>query len=72
MHFEIYCDAEGEYRWRLRHENSNVIADFGKGYKQMVDCRHGVMVITSLPGTTPVVDMTNQIAAKDNDTPSRW
>jgi uncharacterized protein YegP (UPF0339 family) len=30
--FEIYEDAAGEHRWRLRHRNGNVIADSGEGY----------------------------------------
>jgi len=30
--FERYEDAAGEWRWRLRHDNGNVIADGGEGY----------------------------------------
>jgi uncharacterized protein YegP (UPF0339 family) len=30
--FELYEDSGGEYRWRLRHDNGNVIADSGEGY----------------------------------------
>ncbi len=30
--FELYEDNRGEYRWRLRHDNGNVIADSGEGY----------------------------------------
>jgi len=30
--FEVYADDAGEHRWRLRHENGNVIADGGEGY----------------------------------------
>ena len=30
--FEVYEDAGGEYRWRLRHDNGNIIADGGEGY----------------------------------------
>ncbi|MDZ5812301.1 HVO_2922 family protein [Halorubrum sp. AD140] len=30
--FEIYEDAAGEWRWRLRHRNGNVVADSGEGY----------------------------------------
>jgi uncharacterized protein len=62
MRFELYRDAAGEYRWRLRHENGNVIADSGEGYKRVEDCRHGITIITSLPALTPVVDMTKRIA----------
>ena len=30
--FELFEDREGEWRWRLRHDNGNVIADSGEGY----------------------------------------
>ncbi|WP_372608177.1 HVO_2922 family protein [Halorientalis litorea] len=30
--FEVYEDNAGEYRWRLRHRNGNVVADSGEGY----------------------------------------
>ncbi|MFB6269377.1 MAG: YegP family protein [Halobacterium sp.] len=32
--FEVYEDAGGEWRWRLRHRNGNVIADGGEGYSE--------------------------------------
>ncbi|AGN01335.1 hypothetical protein L593_06940 [Salinarchaeum sp. Harcht-Bsk1] len=32
--FEVYEDNVGEYRWRLRHSNGNVIADPGEGYSR--------------------------------------
>lgn len=30
--FEIFEDKAGEYRWRLRHRNGNILADSGEGY----------------------------------------
>jgi uncharacterized protein YegP (UPF0339 family) len=72
MRFELYRDAEGDYRWRLRHQNGNVIADSGEGYRRIEDCKHAIMIITSLPATTPIKDMTAVIATEDTDTPSRW
>ena len=30
--FELYEDSAGEYRWRLVHDNGNIIADSGEGY----------------------------------------
>jgi uncharacterized protein YegP (UPF0339 family) len=30
--FEVYEDAGGEFRWRLRHRNGNILADCGEGY----------------------------------------
>lgn len=30
--FEVYEDNAGQWRWRLRHDNGNIIADSGEGY----------------------------------------
>jgi amphi-Trp domain-containing protein len=30
--FELYRDNADEWRWRLRHDNGNIIADSGEGY----------------------------------------
>ncbi|MFB6202393.1 MAG: HVO_2922 family protein [Halorhabdus sp.] len=40
--FEIYEDAAGEWRWRLRHRNGNVLADSGQGYDDRPDARAGI------------------------------
>jgi uncharacterized protein YegP (UPF0339 family) len=37
-HIEFYQDAKKEIRWRLRHRNSNIVADSGEGYKGQEDC----------------------------------
>ena len=30
--FQVYRDAAEQWRWRLVHDNGNVIADGGQGY----------------------------------------
>ena len=30
--FELFEDAGGDWRWRLRHDNGNIIGDSGEGY----------------------------------------
>lgn len=30
--FQVYEDVAGEWRWRLVHDNGNVIAEGGQGY----------------------------------------
>jgi uncharacterized protein YegP (UPF0339 family) len=40
--FEIYEDRAGEYRWRLRHRNGNVLADSGQGYSDRNGAREGI------------------------------
>jgi uncharacterized protein len=33
MQFELYKDKKGEFRWRLRHGNGNILATSSEGYK---------------------------------------
>lgn len=33
MKFELYQDRGGEYRWRLKHSNGNILATSSEGYK---------------------------------------
>ncbi|WP_144926083.1 HVO_2922 family protein [Halorubrum salsamenti] len=40
--FEIYEDAGGEWRWRLRHRNGNIVADSGQGYASRSNAVEGV------------------------------
>ena len=40
--FELYEDRAGQYRWRLRHRNGNVIADSGEGYASRQKCQQGL------------------------------
>jgi uncharacterized protein YegP (UPF0339 family) len=35
--FEVFEDAGGEFRWRLRHRNGNVVGDSGEGYTERND-----------------------------------
>jgi uncharacterized protein YegP (UPF0339 family) len=35
--FEYYEDKAGEWRWRLKHQNGNIIADSSEGYKNKQD-----------------------------------
>jgi uncharacterized protein len=32
MKFELYKDKAGEYRWRLKHSNGNILATASEGY----------------------------------------
>jgi len=40
--FEVYKDKGGEFRWRLRSVNKQVIATSGQGYKEKRDCISGI------------------------------
>jgi len=39
--FELYRDKGGQWRWRLLHENGNVLADSGQGYSSRFAARKG-------------------------------
>ena len=44
-HFEVYQDADGDYRWRLRAGNGEIIADSAEGYRNKADCYHGIDLV---------------------------
>ena len=43
---EIYKDSAGEWRWRIKHQNGNILADSGQGYSRRVDAINGLEVVT--------------------------
>ena len=40
--FEIYVDASGKYRWRLKAVNGQTVATGGQGYASERSCREGI------------------------------
>ena len=53
--FEVYVDRAGEYRWRLRHRNGNVVADGGEGYSSKQNARKGIAAVQrTAPGADVV------------------
>ena len=61
MRFELYRDAAGEWRWRLRVRNGAVIADSGEGYVRREDCEHAIGLVRRSTDAE-LVDMTTLIA----------
>ncbi|USZ68564.1 YegP family protein [Halorussus salilacus] len=45
--FELYEDRSDEWRWRLVHDNGNVIADSGEGYASKQKARQGIESVKS-------------------------
>ena len=43
--FEIYKDQAGEFRWRFKASNHEVIAVSSEGYKTKYGCEHGIALI---------------------------
>jgi hypothetical protein len=49
--FELYEDKAGEYRWRLVHDNGNIIADSGQGYASKQKAKQGLRSVKqNVPG----------------------
>jgi uncharacterized protein len=38
MKYEVYKDKKNEFRWRLRHNNGNILSKSSEGYKAKADC----------------------------------
>lgn len=50
MHYEIYRDRSNYWRWRLKANNSLIIADSGQGYVNQQDCLHGIGLVQQSVG----------------------
>jgi uncharacterized protein YegP (UPF0339 family) len=55
--FEIYQDKKGEFRWRLRADNNQVIAT-GEGYSSKAGCKNGIESVKKNAPKAEVVDQT--------------
>ena len=40
--FELFKDRKGEWRWNLRHNNGNIIADSAEGYSSKAKAKQGM------------------------------
>lgn len=55
--FEVYLDSEGKHRWRLVHDNGNILADSGEGYASRQKARQGLRSVKeNAPGADVVLD----------------
>lgn len=54
--FEMYVDADDQWRWRLRHDNGNIVADGGEGYTSKQNCRGGIESVKRNAPDAPVVE----------------
>lgn len=43
--FQVYKDAKGEHRWRLRADNGKQIAESGEGYKSKAGAQRGIELV---------------------------
>jgi hypothetical protein len=65
--FELYEDREGKYRWRLVHDNGNIIADSGEGYATKQKARQGIESVRTNAGGADVdeVDAASNESGED-------
>jgi uncharacterized protein YegP (UPF0339 family) len=61
--FEVYKDRGGEFRWRLRATNTQVLAVSGDGYKARRDCINAIESVKRDVANAPVEDTTEGAAA---------
>ncbi len=62
--FQIYQDRKGEYRWRLRARNGEIIADGNEGYSSKASCEHGIDLVKEQAASAEVEDQTEGQAAQ--------
>ncbi len=55
VHFEIYKDTAGEYRFRLK-DGDTLLCSSGKGYEKKADCQKIVDAIKAGAGKAKVVE----------------
>jgi len=55
--FEVFRDKGGGWRWRLIHENGNILADGGEGYSSRSKARQGLDSVRSNVADAPVEDL---------------
>ncbi len=56
--FELYKDRAGEFRWRLRHENGQIIADSGEGYTTKANAINGIESVKENAPTASIEEQT--------------
>jgi len=66
--FQIYQDRKGEYRWRLRARNGEIIADSNEGYSSKANCKHGIDLVKQQAASAEVEDHTEGQAAQADRT----
>lgn len=57
MKFEMYKDPRGQFRWRLKAANGEIIAQ-GESYVNKIDCQKAVGMVMDTSRETPFVEVT--------------
>ena len=70
--FEVYEDKAGEHRWRLRHENGNIIADSGEGYASKSGAEDAVVRVREYAPEAHVLDVGSAAFEIYEDAGGEW
>jgi uncharacterized protein YegP (UPF0339 family) len=70
--FEVYEDNAGEYRWRLTHQNGNIIADGGEGYASKSGAEDAVERVTEYAPEAHVLDIGSAAFEIYEDAGEEW
>jgi hypothetical protein len=63
--FELFTDRADKHRWRLRHDNGNIIADCGQGYASKQKAKQGLNSVKSNAPGAPVEELGDDEADAD-------
>ncbi len=55
--FELYTDAKGEFRWRLKASNGQTIATGGEGYSSKANARNGIESVKKNASDAEIVEL---------------
>ena len=64
--FEVYKDKGGEYRWRLRMQNTKVIATSGEGYSSKRACEDAIESVKKHAPDAPVEEKSDAAPSEKN------
>jgi len=65
--FELYEDRSGQYRWRLRHRNGNIIADSAQGYTRRASAQNGIESVRRNALGGALLDLETELEAPTED-----
>jgi len=75
--FELYKDKKGEWRWNLRHNNGNIIADSAEGYSSKSKAKQGMESVRKNTAGAAVTEREEPpkdavVAGEEDDTRAKY
>lgn len=70
--FEVFEDSAGEWRWRLRHDNGNIIADSGEGYTDRSAVESGIGRVRSYAASADELTLEHGAFDLYEDSAGEW